>query len=110
MNEEITGGESSEWPFVLRNNHGSVKIYKCLNSRNYVTYLLAYYLHGRRVRKGFSSPELAKREARVIAKSLSTGWGSLVKVPLDRYKNLLESESQLRNIQNLIANFKGKHG
>lgn len=109
MNEEITGGESSEWPFVLRNNHGSVKIYKCLNNRNYVTYMLAYYLHGRRVRKGFSSPELAKREARVVAKSLSTGWGSLVRIPMTRYKDLLQSETRLKELQSLLEKLKGNH-
>lgn len=110
MEQQDGGKEPKDWPVVIRDAHGVVKIYKCLNNRHYTTYMLSYYYNGERIRKGFSSPELAKREARVIAKSLSTGWGSLVKVPLDRYKNLLETESQLRNIQNLIANFKGKHG
>ena len=63
---------------------------------------MCYYLNGQRIRKGFASPELAKREARVVAKSLSNGWGSIVKIPLDRYKNLLKSERRLKEVEDFL--------
>jgi hypothetical protein len=94
--------DSKNWPLIIRDAHGVVKIYKCLNNRDYTTYMMCYYLNGQRIRKGFASPELAKREARVVAKSLSNGWGSIVKIPLDRYKGLLKSESKLKEVQEFL--------
>jgi hypothetical protein len=102
MEQHNGGKESTDWPLIIRNAHGVVKIYKCLNNRDYTTYMMCYYLNGQRIRKGFASPELAKREARVVAKSLSNGWGSIVKIPLDRYKSLLKSESKLKEVQEFL--------
>jgi hypothetical protein len=102
MEQHNDGKESTDWPLIIRDAHGVVKIYKCLNNRDYTTYMMCYYLNGQRIRKGFASPELAKREARVVAKSLSNGWGSIVKIPLDRYKSLLKSESKLKEVQEFL--------
>ena len=102
MEQHNGGKESTDWPLIIRDAHGVVKIYKCLNNRDYTTYMMCYYLNGQRIRKGFASPELAKREARVVAKSLSNGWGSIVKIPLDRYKSLLKSERRLKEVEDFL--------
>lgn len=109
MEEKGKGKEDGSWPMVVRDSHGVVKVYKCLNNRHYITYMLSYYFNGQRVRKGFSSPQIAMREARVVARSLSTGWGSLVKIPLDRYKTLLKAETKLKEIEAVLENLEGGH-
>lgn len=107
MEQQHSDKELKDWPTIIREAHGVVKIYKCLNNRDYTTYMMCYYVNGERIRKGFSSPEVAKREARVVAKSLSTGWGSIVKIPLDRYNSLLDSETKLKEVQDLLEKLKG---
>lgn len=109
MEEKNSDREDGSWPMVVRDSHGVVKVYKCLNNKHYTTYMLSYYLNGQRVRKGFSSPQIAVREAKVVAKSLSTGWGSLVKIPLDRYRNLLAKEAKLKEIESVLENLKGSY-
>ena len=90
------------WPFIVRNGHGEVRVYRSESSRGYETYFVCWREGGVRKRVGISSPELAKQKARQIASQLSDGSGRLVKVPLI---HLLQLESLVGKLNNRIPNY-----
>ena len=93
--------QGQPWPFIVRNRHGEVRVYRSQSSRGYETYFVCWREGGVRKRVGMSSPELAKQRARQIAAKLSDGSARLVKVPLN---HLLELEDLVERISGRIPN------
>jgi len=93
--------QGQSWPFIVRNGHGEVRVYRSQSSRGYETYFVCWREGGVRKRIGMSSPELAKQRARQIATKLSDGSARLVKVPL---KHLMELEALVERLSDRIPN------
>lgn len=93
--------QADPWPFIVRNGHGEVRVYRSTSSRGYQTFFVCWHEAGIRKRIGISSPELAKQKARQIAAELSDGSARLVKVPL---KELLQLEALVEKLNRRIPN------
>ena len=89
------------WPFIVRDRHGEVRVYRSQSSRGYKTYFVCWREGGVRKRIGMSSPELAKKRARQIATKLSDGSARLIKVPI---KHLMELEALVERLSGRIPN------
>lgn len=93
--------QADSWPYIVRQGHGEVRVYRSQSSRGYETYFICWREGGVRKRIGISSPELAKQRARQIATKLSDGSARLVKVPL---KHLMELEALVERLSGRILN------
>jgi integrase len=67
-------------PIEIQDGFANVKIYQCVNNKNYLTYMVTWWAEGKRQRRAIAELTEAKREARRIAKDLADGRASMVAV------------------------------
>ena len=67
-------------PIEVQDGFANVKIYQCVNNKNYLTYMVTWWAEGKRQRRAIADLAEAKREARRIAKDLADGRASMVAV------------------------------
>jgi len=67
-------------PIEIQDGFANVKIYQCVNNKNYLTYMVTWWAEGKRQRRAIADLSEAKREARRIARDLADGRASMVAV------------------------------
>lgn len=67
-------------PVIVKKGWATVKIYTCPVREKYTTYFVCWYVGRQRMRRGLSSLEAAKREAKAIAESLSDGSATVAEI------------------------------
>lgn len=78
-------------PLEVKDGFASVKIYRCVNNKDYFTYAVTWWSEGKRHRRAIANLTEAKREARRIAKELADGRHSMTEITvrdLAYYKDL----------------------
>lgn len=78
-------------PIEVKDGFASVKIYKCVNNKEYFTYAVTWWAEGKRHRRAIADLTEAKREARRIARELADGRHSMTTITvrdLSYYKDL----------------------
>jgi len=78
-------------PIEVKDGFASVKIYRCVNNKDYFTYAVTWWSEGKRHRRAIANLTEAKREARRIAKELADGRHSMTEITvrdLAYYKDL----------------------
>lgn len=78
-------------PIEVKDGFASVKIYRCVNNKDYFTYAVTWWSEGKRHRRAIADLPDAKREARRIAKELADGRHSMTEITvrdLAYYKDL----------------------
>lgn len=78
-------------PIEVKDGFASVKIYRCVNNKDYFTYAVTWWSEGKRHRRAIANLTEAKREARRIAKELADGRHSMTQITvrdLAYYKDL----------------------
>ena len=67
-------------PIEVQDGFANVKIYQCVNNKDYLTYMVTWWAEGKRQRRAIADLSEAKREARKIARDLADGRASMVSV------------------------------
>jgi len=67
-------------PIEIQDGFANVKIYQCVNNKDYLTYMVTWWAEGKRQRRAIADLAEAKREARKIARDLADGRASMVAV------------------------------
>lgn len=67
-------------PIEIKDGFANVKIYQCVNNKEYLTYMVTWWAEGKRQRRAIADLNEAKREARRIARDLADGRASMVAV------------------------------
>lgn len=78
-------------PIEIQDGFANVKIYQCVNNKNYLTYMVTWWAEGKRHRRAIADLTEARREARRIARDLADGRASMVAVSnkeLSYYRDL----------------------
>lgn len=78
-------------PIEVKDGFASVKIYRCVNNKDYFTYAVTWWSEGKRHRRAIADLTEARREARRIAKELADGRHSMTEITvrdLAYYKDL----------------------
>jgi integrase len=78
-------------PILIKIGFATVKIYRCVNNKDYYTYAVTWWAEGKRHRRAIADLTEAKREAKRIARELSDGRHSMTEITvrdLSYYKDL----------------------
>ena len=78
-------------PVEIKDGFASVKIYRCVNNKDYYTYAVTWWAEGKRHRRAIADLTEAKREAKRIARELADGRHSMASITvrdLSYYKDL----------------------
>lgn len=78
-------------PIEIKDGFASVKIYRCVNNKDYFTYAVTWWAEGKRHRRAIADLTDAKREAKRIARELADGRHSMASITvrdLSYYKDL----------------------
>ena len=67
-------------PIEVQDGFANVKIYQCINNKNYLTYMVTWWAEGKRNRRAIADLTEAKREARRIARDLADGRAAMVSI------------------------------
>ena len=67
-------------PIEVQDGFANVKIYQCVNNKDYLTYMVTWWAEGKRNRRAIADLTEAKREARRIARDLADGRASMVSI------------------------------
>lgn len=67
-------------PIEIQDGFANVKIYQCVNNKDYLTYMVTWWAEGKRNRRAIADLTEARREARRIARDLADGRASMVAV------------------------------
>ena len=67
-------------PIEVQDGFANVKIYQCVNNKNYLTYMVTWWAEGKRNRRAIADLTEAKREARRIARDLADGRAAMVSI------------------------------
>lgn len=67
-------------PIEVKDGFASVKIYRCVNNKDYFTYAVTWWAEGKRHRRAIADLTEAKREAKRIARELADGRHSMASI------------------------------
>lgn len=67
-------------PIEVQDGFANVKIYQCVNNKDYLTYMVTWWAEGKRNRRAIADLPEAKREARRIARDLADGRAAMVSI------------------------------
>lgn len=88
-------------PIVIQKGWAKVRIYECPLKRGeneYPTYIIAWYIGKKRMRRGMASLELAKREARAIAEQLADGHAATTEITQKELQYYRQCENLLNGV------------
>lgn len=88
-------------PVVIQKGWSKVRVYECPLKRGdneYMTYIVAWYVGKKRMRRGFASLEFAKREAKAIAEQLADGHAATTEITQKELQYYRQCENLLNGV------------